>query len=106
MLLPGRLAVLAASCGVPRRGSARNSLMRYVAINFETANSHRASACALGIAVVEGTAITESRFWLIRPRELIFNPYNVFIHGITAQGVEMPASIERPHAVKWRPKSA
>jgi DNA polymerase-3 subunit epsilon len=62
--------------------------MRYVAIDFETANSRRVSACALGIAVVEGATITESRSWLIRPRELIFDPYNVFIHGITPEDVE------------------
>lgn len=60
---------------------------RAVAIDFETANERRDSACSLGIAVIENLKIVETRSWLIRPPELRFNPINVGIHGISAEDV-------------------
>ncbi len=42
--------------------------MTFTVIDFETANSKRASACALGIVKVEGGVITEKASWLIRRR--------------------------------------
>jgi DNA polymerase III subunit epsilon len=59
----------------------------YVAIDFETANERRASPCALGVAVVRGGELVERAYWLIRPRDLYFNPFNTYIHGITARDV-------------------
>ena len=61
--------------------------MSWAAIDFETANETRGSACALGLVLVEGTQVVERRSWLIRPPTLDFNPYNVMIHGITARDV-------------------
>jgi DNA polymerase-3 subunit epsilon len=61
--------------------------MSWVAIDFETANETRGSACALGVAIVEDSQVVERRSWLIRPPTLSFNPYNVMIHGITAADV-------------------
>jgi len=61
--------------------------MDYVAIDFETANEERSSPCALGVVVARAGTIVEKRSWLIRPRELYFNPYNTAIHGITADDV-------------------
>jgi DNA polymerase III subunit epsilon len=60
--------------------------MSWVAIDFETANETRGSACALGVAIVEDSQVVERRSWLIRPPTLDFNP-NVMIHGITAADV-------------------
>jgi DNA polymerase-3 subunit epsilon len=69
--------------------------MNFVAIDFETANASRASACAIGIAVVENGVIAESFQRLIRPSELYyewgescFDPFNVMIHGITEEDVK------------------
>jgi DNA polymerase-3 subunit epsilon len=69
--------------------------MNFVAIDFETANANRASACAIGLAVVENGVITESFQRLIRPSELFyewgescFDPFNVMIHGITEKDVK------------------
>ncbi len=54
----------------------------FAAIDFETANSHPASACAIGIsAVTRGRIVTRS--FLIRPPELKFSRRNIAIHGIT-----------------------
>jgi DNA polymerase-3 subunit epsilon len=61
--------------------------VQYVAIDFETANSERSSACALGLALVEDGKIVERRSWLVRPRPLRFDPWNVRIHGLTERDV-------------------
>lgn len=47
--------------------------MAFAAIEFETANEHRSSACALRIVVIEGKRIAAKSSWLIRPRDLRFN---------------------------------
>jgi len=54
--------------------------LRFAAIDFETANSSRDSACAIGIARVNAGVIVEMRHWLIRPptSTFTFTP----IHGI------------------------
>jgi len=61
--------------------------MNFVAIDFETANSKRSSACAMGIVVVNNGEIVERKSWLIRPKVLRFDNINVYIHGITHNDV-------------------
>jgi DNA polymerase III epsilon subunit-like protein len=58
--------------------------MDWAAIDFETANADRASACALGLVVVQEALVVKRRSWLIRPFKVCFDPNNVMIHGITA----------------------
>ncbi|WBW99136.1 exonuclease domain-containing protein [Oceanirhabdus sp. W0125-5] len=60
----------------------------FVAIDFETANEKRNSACALGITVVESGEVVEEKYWLIKPYENRFAPMNIWIHGITQEDVE------------------
>lgn len=62
--------------------------MNFVAIDFETANSKRSSACAMGIVVVKNGNIIEKKSWLIRPKVLRFDKINVYIHGITENDVK------------------
>jgi DNA polymerase-3 subunit epsilon len=52
----------------------------FVAIDFETADYGRDSACAIGLVRVEGTRITRREKRLIRPprRDFVFS----YIHGI------------------------
>jgi DNA polymerase-3 subunit epsilon len=57
---------------------------RWTAIDFETASRERASACALGLAVIEGDSIAERRDWLIQPPGNYFEPMYTRIHGIHA----------------------
>lgn len=59
----------------------------FIAIDFETANQQRNSACAIGISTVTGGTVNTSSF-LIRPPELWFHPINISIHGITADMVK------------------
>jgi DNA polymerase-3 subunit epsilon len=56
----------------------------WVAIDFETASRERASACALGLAVIADDHIVETREWLIQPPGNYFEPINTRIHGIHA----------------------
>ena len=59
----------------------------WVAIDFETSNARPSSACALGVAEVEGLEVVRANAWLIRPPLLRFNPRFVRIHGISAADV-------------------
>ncbi len=63
--------------------------MRFVAIDFETANSFAGSICAAGLVVMNGADAEESRFWLVRPHRACrhFDPFNVSIHGIRESDV-------------------
>ena len=61
--------------------------MDFVAIDFETANEKRASACSLGITVVKNNKITEEKYWLIKPCPFRFESRNIMIHGIREEDV-------------------
>ncbi len=61
---------------------------KIVAIDFETANEMISSACALGIAVIDGNKITAVKHWLIKHPELRFNYFNSCLHNITAKEVD------------------
>lgn len=56
--------------------------MDFIAIDFETANSSRSSACALGLVEVKDGNITTEHSWLIDPQQR-FDGMNISIHGIT-----------------------
>ena len=62
--------------------------MDFVAIDFETANEKRASACAVGVVVVENDEIVQVVEHLIQPKEVRFSYHNTRIHGITAEDVQ------------------
>lgn len=61
----------------------------YVAVDFETANSARASACQIGLVKFERGEVVDRFESLIKPHTSIgtFEPYNVQIHGITKSQV-------------------
>jgi DNA polymerase-3 subunit epsilon len=61
----------------------------FTAIDFETANHHRGSPCAVGLARVRDDVTVEAVSWLMRPPRAYsgFEPYNTLIHGISAATV-------------------
>lgn len=61
----------------------------FTAIDFETANSYRASACAVGLTKVRAGRVVDSAAWLMKPLPGYgeFSPVNVGVHGITAAQV-------------------
>lgn len=60
--------------------------MRYVALDFETANHQRGSACAIAIVSIEDGEIIGRWSTLINP-EAEFAPMNMHIHGIKPKDV-------------------
>lgn len=68
--------------------------LSFTAIDFETANSSRASACSVGLAKVQDGQIVDTWSHLIAPPEGhdVFHDMNIAIHGITP---EMVASAPR-----------
>lgn len=62
--------------------------MRFIAIDFETANSKRNSPCEIGIVKVENFEIIEKKTFLIRPKDNYFDEYNSILHGISEETVE------------------
>ncbi len=61
--------------------------MDFVAIDFETANEKRGSACSVGIVEVKGGEIVDKQHFFIKPLEMRFEKINVGIHGITPEVV-------------------
>lgn len=63
--------------------------MDFVALDFETANSKRESACSIGLAKFKGSELVETYYSLLKPPAPydFFEPFNVSIHGINAKDV-------------------
>lgn len=55
----------------------------FTVIDFETASRKCRSACALGIAVLNGNEIVHSYSFLFQPPENYYEPSNIAIHRIT-----------------------
>lgn len=62
--------------------------MGFVAIDFETANRNYNSACSIGLVLVEGKEIIETKSFLIQPPTLDFDEVNISIHNITPDQVK------------------
>ncbi|MCH5139054.1 3'-5' exoribonuclease [Clostridiaceae bacterium UIB06] len=69
--------------------------MNFIAIDFETANEKRNSACSIGIVVVKNGHVVEKIHYLIRPKEMRFMPINIGIHGIRPSMVENEARFDK-----------
>lgn len=66
----------------------RESLLKTIAIDFETANEERGSACSVGLAWIEQGEIVRVEERLIRPKDMRFSPFNIAVHGISPADVE------------------
>lgn len=62
--------------------------MKTIAIDFETANEQRGSACSVGLAWIEDGRVARVEERLIRPRDMRFSGMNIAIHGIRPEHVE------------------
>jgi DNA polymerase-3 subunit epsilon len=58
----------------------------FVAIDFETANRNRSSACSIGVAVVKGGVVVDHGSTLIDP-QADFDWYNTAINGLSSKDV-------------------
>ncbi|MFL1432302.1 MULTISPECIES: exonuclease domain-containing protein [unclassified Nocardiopsis] len=72
----------------------------WTAIDFETANQDRGSACAVGLVKVRDGVIVDRHTTLIRPPAGIdfFSRHNIAVHGITPDDVTGAPTWETVHA--------
>jgi DNA polymerase-3 subunit epsilon len=61
--------------------------MNFTAIDFETANEKRASACAIGMVKVKDGVIIDRHYSLLKPTPLYFTPFHSSFHGIKESDV-------------------
>ena len=61
--------------------------MKFVSIDFETANRKWDSVCAVGMAMVENGRIVDEYYSLVNPEDY-FSSFNIGIHGITSRDVK------------------
>jgi DNA polymerase-3 subunit epsilon len=62
--------------------------MDFITIDFETANAERSSPCEIGLTFVQDYKITETKSWLIKPKQYPrFDSFNVHLHGIRPEDV-------------------
>ena len=71
-----------------------SSDLTFTAIDFETANQHRTSACSVALALVREGCLLGTMHCPIRPEPMIFSPFNVSIHGITEKDVADASTFE------------
>lgn len=71
----------------------------FTAIDFETANNFRASACTVGMTKVRAGVVVDQVSWLMKPLPGYddFHPVNIGIHGITAAQVRNMPDWRRVH---------
>jgi len=62
--------------------------LKTIAIDFETANEQRGSACSVGLAWIENGKVVRVEERLIRPKDMRFSSFNIAIHGIRPEQVE------------------
>ncbi|MDI7863802.1 3'-5' exonuclease [Rhizobiaceae bacterium n13] len=62
--------------------------MKTIAVDFETANEQRGSACSVGLAWIEDGEVVRVEERLIRPKVMRFSSFNIAIHGIRPEHVE------------------
>ena len=72
--------------------------MNFVAIDFETANPKRYSACSLALTVVKNNQIADQFYSLIKP-DTDFSWRNIQVHGITEKQIQNAPSFPElwPH---------
>ncbi len=66
----------------------RDFTLKTIAIDFETANEQRGSACSVGLAWIENGKVVRVEERLIRPKDMRFSSFNIAIHGIRPEQVE------------------
>ncbi len=66
----------------------RTNIKNFIAIDFETANHQRTSACQIGIVVVRDSIIIEEFVSYIQPVPFYFRDDFIDIHGITPETVK------------------
>jgi DNA polymerase-3 subunit epsilon len=70
--------------------------VRFIAVDLETANPRMSSICQIGVVTFDGGVEVDAQVRLVDPRDY-FDPFNVAIHGITADQVRGASSFTELH---------
>lgn len=62
--------------------------LNFIAIDFETATSKMFFVCEVGICVIRNGEVAETRSWLVRPEDNLYQYWNIKIHGIRPEYTE------------------
>jgi DNA polymerase-3 subunit epsilon len=60
----------------------------FAAIDFETANQHGSSVCAVGVVVVRDGEISDKFYSLIQPEPNYYSYWNTKVHGLTERDTD------------------
>lgn len=60
-------------------------MKNFVALDMETATADRASICEIGLVVVRGGSIVDSKTWIVQPPNNEYDAVNSSVHGMTAE---------------------
>ncbi len=60
----------------------------FAAIDFETANQHGASVCAVGVVIVKDGEISDKYYSLIQPEPNYYSYWNTKVHGLTTRDTD------------------
>lgn len=67
----------------------------FVAIDFETANAKRSSACSIGLAFVENGELVDSKHYLIKPTPNHYDIHNMRVHRLTEADTEHAPTFDK-----------
>ncbi len=77
--------------------------MEYVALDFETANRTRESACSLGLALFdEEGSLLDTWYTLVKPPTSWFDPVCIAVHGLKWQDVADAPTFETAWPQAWQ----
>lgn len=62
--------------------------INFIALDLETATCYKESICEIGLAFVQHGEIVNTKSWLVRPPENLYDSINMSIHGITPEMTE------------------
>ena len=62
--------------------------LNFIAIDFETATSKRASVCEICICAVRNGEIIGTHSWLVQPEDNLYSYWNMQCHGICPEDAE------------------
>lgn len=79
----------------------------FAAIDFETANGRRSSACSVGVVIVRDGKITDKFYSLIQPLTNYYTYWTMEVHELTRKDIGNQSKFpevraQLPAATTWR----
>lgn len=71
-----------------KKATQNTDLNNFIAIDFETANSSRSSACTLGLAEYKNNKLIDTKYWIFKPVPFKFDSMNIKVTGLNPNDFE------------------